>query len=103
MAKKSLVERELKRAKLEKRCRAKRNKIKKALHNAYIAGDKDQVMLLQLDLQKLPVNSGVTRQQRRCQITGRPRGVYRKFGLGRNKLREFVMSGLVPGVKKASW
>ena len=57
----------------------------------------------QLSLQKLPRNASPCRQQRRCGITGRPRGVYRKFGLGRNKLREAAMRGDVPGLVKASW
>jgi small subunit ribosomal protein S14 len=54
-------------------------------------------------LQKLPRNASPTRLRNRCAITGRPRGVYRKFGLGRNKLRELAMRGEVPGVIKASW
>ena len=56
-----------------------------------------------LALQKLPRDASPTRQRRRCRVTGRPHGVYRKFGLGRNKLREAVMRGDVPGVVKASW
>jgi small subunit ribosomal protein S14 len=57
----------------------------------------------QLKLQKLPRDASPVRVQRRCGITGRPRGVYRKFGLGRNKLREAAMRGDVPGLVKASW
>ena len=87
MAKKSMIQREVKREKLEKRFRSKKDGIKQALKKAYIAGDNDAVMLLQMQLQALPVNSGKTRQRTRCSITGRPRGVYRKFKLGRNKLR----------------
>jgi small subunit ribosomal protein S14 len=56
-----------------------------------------------LALQKLPRDASPTRQQRRCRVSGPPHGVYRKFGLGRNKLREAVMRGDVPGVVKASW
>ena len=56
-----------------------------------------------LALQKLPRDASPTRQQRRCRITGRPHGVYRKFGLGRHKLREATMRGDVPGLRKASW
>jgi small subunit ribosomal protein S14 len=57
----------------------------------------------QVKLQKLPVNSSFSRLQRRCQLTGRPHGVYRKFELGRNKLRQHAMQGNIPGLKKASW
>lgn len=55
------------------------------------------------ELQKLPRNSSKTRLRNRCRLTGRPRGVYRKFGISRNMLRILVMSGEIPGVKKASW
>lgn len=54
-------------------------------------------------LSLLPRDSNPNRQQRRCSITGRPRGTYRKFAIGRNKLREFVMQGDIPGITKASW
>jgi small subunit ribosomal protein S14 len=57
----------------------------------------------QLKLQALPRNSSAVRLRRRCQLTGRPRAVYRKFGLGRNKLREAAMRGDIPGLVKASW
>lgn len=105
MAKKSMVERELKRAKLAARYAAKRADIKAQLQKAYAADQTDQelIMQLQMQLQELPVNSSKSRRQRRCRITGRPRGVYRKFGLGRNKLREYAMMGLIPGLEKASW
>ena len=56
-----------------------------------------------LKLQKLPRDAGPTRQRRRCRVSGRPHGVYRKFGLGRNKLREAAMRGDIPGLTKASW
>ncbi len=56
-----------------------------------------------LKLQALPRNASPVRLRNRCQLTGRPRGVFRKFGLGRSKLRDFVMRGEVPGVTKASW
>ena len=56
-----------------------------------------------LKIQSLPRNANATRIRNRCALTGRPRGVYRKFGLGRNKLREFAMRGEVPGIVKASW
>ena len=54
-------------------------------------------------LEQLPRNSSPTRLRNRCTLTGRPRGVFRKFGLGRNKLREIAMRGEIPGVVKASW
>jgi len=54
-------------------------------------------------LQRLPRNANPTRQRNRCEITGRPRGTFRQFGLGRSKLREMVFQGNVPGVIKASW
>ncbi|MCK5920338.1 MAG: 30S ribosomal protein S14, partial [Methylococcales bacterium] len=57
----------------------------------------------QFQLQKLPRDSNATRLRNRCALTGRPHGVYRKFGLGRNKLREATMLGYVPGMTKASW
>lgn len=62
--------------------------------------DRFQAML---ELQKLPRNSSLVRRRNRCILTGRPRGVYRKFGLCRNKLREIFMNGEAPGVKKSSW
>ncbi len=63
----------------------------------------DEKMAAQRKMQKLPKNSNPTRSRNRCLLTGRPRGVYRRFGLGRNKLRELVMSGQIPGITKASW
>jgi small subunit ribosomal protein S14 len=60
-------------------------------------------MEAQTKLQKLPRDASPVRQRNRCELTGRPRGVYRKFGLGRNKLREATMRGDVPGLRKASW
>jgi small subunit ribosomal protein S14 len=56
-----------------------------------------------LALQKLPRDSSYIRVRNRCALTGRPRGYYRKFGLGRNKLRELAMMGVIPGITKASW
>jgi len=63
----------------------------------------DDRMAARMQLQKLPRNASPTRVRNRCTLTGRPRGVYRKFGLGRNKLREIAMRGEVPGMTKASW
>jgi len=63
----------------------------------------DERMAARMRLQQLPRNASPTRVRNRCKLTGRPRGVYRKFGLGRNKLREIAMRGEIPGMTKASW
>ncbi len=101
MAKVSVIEREKKREKIVAKYAAKRARLKK------IIGDRnasdDERWQAQLQLQKLPRNASPTRLRRRCGQTGRPRGVYRKFGLGRNKLREAAMRGDIPGLVKASW
>ena len=101
MAKKSMIAREHKRARTVARYAARRTALKAVL-NDYRAGDDDK-WAARIKLQKLPRNASPVRQRRRCQITGRPRGVYRKFGLCRNKLREAAMRGDVPGLVKASW
>ena len=101
MAKKSMIEREKKRALILKRFREKRVELKKIMLSKDVSDE--ERWSAQLKMQKLPRNSSVTRKQRRCGITGRPNGVYRKFGLCRNKLREAAMRGDVPGLVKASW
>ncbi len=101
MAKKSMIAREVKRAKLAARYAAKRAELKAIITNP--ESNDEQVVEAQLKLQKLPRDSSVSRQQRRCRVTGRPHAVYRKFGLCRNKLREAAMRGDVPGLVKASW
>ncbi len=101
MAKVSIVEREKKRARIRARYSAKRQALK-AIINDRNAPD-EQRWAAQMDLQKLPRNASPVRRQRRCGLTGRPHAVYRKFGLGRNKLRELAMRGEVPGLVKASW
>jgi len=101
MAKKSMIERELKRAKLVERYAAKRKAIKEVIRNVN-SSDEDR-LAAQAKLNALPRDSSPSRKRSRCAITGRPRGVYRKFGLGRNKLREAAMRGEIPGLKKASW
>ncbi|GIX31546.1 MAG: 30S ribosomal protein S14 [Porticoccaceae bacterium] len=101
MAKKSMIAREVKRQKLVAKYAAKRAKLKAIIADPN-ASDAERWQA-QLALQKLPRDSNPVRLQRRCRITGRPRAVYRKFGLGRNKLREFGMRGDVPGLVKASW
>ncbi len=101
MAKKSMINRDLKRTEVAAKYADKRAAIK-----ARIADRKatpEEIDAAVLALQKLPRDASPTRQRRRCRVTGRPHGVYRKFGLGRNKLREAVMRGDVPGVVKASW
>ena len=101
MAKKSMVARERKRARTVAKFAAKRAELKAILGDAN-ASDDDK-WDAQVKLQKLPRNASPVRQQRRCQMTGRPHAVYRKFGLCRNKLREAAMRGDVPGLVKASW
>ena len=101
MAKKSMIAREHKRTRLVAKYAAKRTAIKAVLNDEN-ASDEEK-WDAQVALQKLPRDASPVRQQRRCQITGRPHGVYRKFGLCRNKLREAAMRGDVPGLVKASW
>jgi len=79
----------------------KRQSIKEKLKNPGL--EMDELMLLRKQLQKLPLNSAPNRLRNRCSLTGRPRGVYRKFGLGRSKLRKAAMRGDIPGLTKASW
>lgn len=101
MAKTSMKMRELKRAKLVAKYAAKRADIKAKLKNAALSFEEREA--LQLQLQKMPRDASPVRQRNRCNLTGRPHGYYRKFGLGRNKLREATMRGDVPGLRKASW
>ena len=101
MAKVSMVEREKKRAKAVQRYAKKRAELK-AIINDRSASEEDR-WEAQQSLQKLPRNASPSRQKRRCRVTGRPHGVYRKFGLGRNKLREAAMRGDVPGLVMSSW
>jgi len=101
MAKTSMVERDLKRTKLVKKYAAKRAEYKAIVLSA--TASYDEKMEAQTKLQKLPRDASPSRQRNRCALTGRPRGVYSKFGLGRNKLRESTMRGDVPGLRKASW
>jgi len=101
MAKKSMIAREKKRERTVAKYAAKRAELK-AIIQSPEASDDDK-WEAQVKLQKLPRNASPVRQQRRCQLTGRPHAVYRKFGLCRNKLREAAMRGDVPGLVKASW
>ena len=101
MAKKSMVAREVKRARTVAKYAAKRAEIKAIIVNP--GSSEEQVWEAQVKLQKLPRDASPSRARRRCRITGRPHGVYRKFGLCRHKLREAAMRGDVPGLVKASW
>jgi small subunit ribosomal protein S14 len=101
MAKVAMIQRELKRRQIVKKYAKKRADLKEIISKPETS-DTDR-WSAQVKLQKLPINSSRTRLRNRCKITGRPRGVYRKFGLCRNKLREHAMMGDVPGLTKASW
>ena len=101
MAKVSMINREKRRAKLVARYAKKRAELKAIISNPDVGFDEQQAAMVAL--QKLPRDSSPVRQRNRCAISGRPRGFYRKFGLGRNKLREAAMRGDVPGLRKASW
>ncbi|MGH8553940.1 MAG: 30S ribosomal protein S14 [Methylococcales bacterium] len=101
MAKKSMIAREKRRAKSVKKHAEKRSAFKKIISD--MNASYDEKADARVKLQMLPRDSSRVRQRNRCGITGRPRGVYRKFGLGRNKLREASMQGYVPGIVKASW
>lgn len=101
MAKASMIAREVKRARMVEKYAAKRAEYKKVLSDPKASDD--EKWDAQVKLQKLPRDASPVRLQRRCRLTGRPHGVYRKFGLCRNKLREAAMRGDVPGLTKASW
>ncbi|HID50113.1 MAG TPA: 30S ribosomal protein S14 [Chromatiales bacterium] len=96
-----MIAREKKRQRTVERYAAKRAELKAIISNPDV-GDEEQWDAL-VALQKLPRDASPVRLTRRCQITGRPHGVYRKFGLCRNKLREHTMRGDVPGLRKGSW
>ena len=101
MAKTSMIERETRRTKLVKRYAAKRASLKETIRSPKSTDEEREAALRKM--QSLPRDSSSSRMRNRCAITGRPRGVYRKFGLGRSKLREATMRGDVPGLRKASW
>jgi small subunit ribosomal protein S14 len=101
MAKRSMVNREIKRIRMVKKYAAKRTELKKTLAN--INASEEQREQARQTLQSLPRNASPIRIRNRCQITGRPHGYYRKFGLARNKLRESAMQGFIPGLVKSSW
>ncbi|HUG04616.1 MAG TPA: 30S ribosomal protein S14 [Steroidobacteraceae bacterium] len=101
MAKTSMIEREKRRTRTVKKYAAKRVRIKEQIRDPK-ASQEDRMAAIEA-LQKLPRDSSPARQRSRCAITGRSRGNYSKFGLGRVKLREATMRGDVPGLRKASW
>jgi len=101
VAKMALIERELKRDKLAAKY-AKKYAELKAVAGDFKRSD-DERAAARLGLQKLPRNSNPTRQRNRCSITGRPRGTFQHFGLGRAKIREMAFAGEIPGIVKASW
>ena len=100
MAKKSMIQRELKRQRLVMKYAKKRDDLKKQIKEASSLKEK---LMLHRKLQELPRNSCSVRLHNRCMITGRPKGYYRDFGLSRHVLREMAHQGLLPGVQKSSW
>ena len=101
MAKTSAIQRNLKRIKLSKKFLKKRNELKKIISNKKLP--LDERFKAQLKLSKLPKNSAKTRIRNRCEITGRPHGVYRKLRISRIALRELASKGRIPGMTKSSW
>jgi small subunit ribosomal protein S14 len=101
VAKQALIQRELKRDMLAQKFAKKYTELKAAANNVKLSDEERDAA--RLGLQKLPRNANPTRQRNRCGITGRPRGVYRQFGLARAKVRELTFEGNIPGVTKASW
>jgi small subunit ribosomal protein S14 len=101
MSKLSLINRNEKRKKLVLKFAKRRAALEAIIANPKTSDDAK--FAARQKLQQLPRNAHPTRVRNRCALTGRPRGVYSKFGLGRNKLREYIMRGEVPGVVKASW
>lgn len=101
MAKTSVVEREARRARTVQQYAARRAELKRILRDPAVSDEeKDSA---RIRLQKLPRDASPVRLRNRCSLTGRPHGFYRKFGLGRNKLREAAMRGDIPGLVKSSW
>ena len=101
MAKKSMVARDVKRAQMVKRYAAKRAELKARCVDINLPPE--ERFAAGQELQRLPRDASPTRMRNRCQVTGRPRGYYRKFGLARNKIREAAMNGEIPGLVKSSW
>jgi small subunit ribosomal protein S14 len=101
MSKIALTNRDLKRRKTVKKFAAKREQLMEIINNQKM--NPEDRYEARLKLQKLPRNASPVRLRNRCALTGRPRGVFSKFGLGRSKLRDIAMRGEIPGVIKASW
>lgn len=101
MAKKAIVNRNLKRQSTIEKFLKVRNSLLEIIGNN--ANSYEDKLEARNKLQKLPRDSSPTRLRNRCELTGRSRGFYRKFGLGRSKLREMAMNGRIPGITKASW
>ena len=101
MAKTSMINRDIRRTKLVARYAKKRAELKAVITDPKVSFEIQQDAIFRL--QKLPRDSSPSRRRSRCALSGRSRGFYRKFGLGRNKLREAAMRGDVPGLRKASW
>ena len=101
MAKLAVINRETKRAKMVAKYAAKRAELFAVINNSKLSDE--ERMDARLKFQQLPRNASPVRQRNRCELTGRPRGYFRKFGLCRLKLREVAMRGEVPGMIKASW
>jgi small subunit ribosomal protein S14 len=101
MAKESMKQREIKRAKTVAKYSAKRAELKAIIADESVEFAERMEAVDKLN--KLPRDASPVRQQNRCRLTGRPHGVYRKFGLSRNMLRQLAMQGDVPGLRKASW
>jgi small subunit ribosomal protein S14 len=96
-----MINRELKRARLVKQYSVRREQLKAVIRNTTLSEEERATARTRLNM--LPRDSSPSRMRNRCKLTGRPHGYYRKFGLGRNKLREAAMQGDVPGLVKASW
>lgn len=101
MSKRSIINRDKKRRELVKKYADKREKIFSIIND--VNATEEERFNARVQLQMLPRNSSPVRLRNRCSLTGRPRGVYKKFGLGRCKLRDIAMSGNIPGITKASW
>ena len=101
MAKLSLINRELKRQAMVKKYASRRKELQSIIDDQ--SRSEEERYQARLKLQALPRNASPSRLRNRCEVTGRPRGTYRKFGLGRTKLREIAMRGEIPGMTKASW
>jgi small subunit ribosomal protein S14 len=101
VAKTSLIQREEKRAKLVAKYAKKHAELTATAKDAKKSDEERDAA--RLALQRLPRNANPTRQRNRCEVTGRPRGTFRKFGLGRNMIRDLAFRGDIPGIVKASW